>query len=98
MKQFNQNGCYKSNEMCLIVATINPISHSCPVHHGTFFNVLIDKFRVYKTEKSSSLHTIILKTKHKKATLCLELQSSIFFSKRRLGPSFNLQSVLTLIV
>ena len=37
-------GCYKPNEKCLIVATINPISNSCPVHHGTFFNVLIDKF------------------------------------------------------
>ena len=34
-------GCYKPNEKCLIVATINPISHSHPVHHGTFFNVLI---------------------------------------------------------
>ena len=34
----------KPNEKCWIVATINPISHSCPVHHGTFFNVLIDKF------------------------------------------------------
>ena len=39
-----KNGCYKSNEKRLIVATINPISHSHPVHHGTFFNVLIDKF------------------------------------------------------
>ena len=36
------DGCYKSNEKCLIVATINPISHSCPVHHVTFFNVLIN--------------------------------------------------------
>ena len=41
-----KDGCYKSNEKCLIVATINPIWHSCPVHHGTFFNVLIDKFIV----------------------------------------------------
>ena len=39
-----KDGCYKQNEKCLIVATINPISHSHPVHHGTFFNVLIDKF------------------------------------------------------
>ena len=36
-----KNGCCKTNEKCWIVATINPISHSCPVHHGTFFNVLI---------------------------------------------------------
>ena len=34
-----KDGCYKSNEKCLIVATINPISHSHPVHHGTFFSV-----------------------------------------------------------
>ena len=39
-----KDGCYKPNEKCLIVATINPISCSHPVHHGTFFNVLIDKF------------------------------------------------------
>ena len=32
----------------MIVATINPISHSRPVHHGTFFNVLIEKFLVCK--------------------------------------------------
>ena len=31
-----------------MVATINPISCSHPVHHGTFFNVLIDKFIVCK--------------------------------------------------
>ena len=37
-----------SNEKCFIVATINPIWHSHPVHHGTFFNVLIDKFIVCK--------------------------------------------------
>ena len=45
-----KDGCYKSIEKCLIVATINPISHSHPVHHGTptFFNVLIDKFIVCK--------------------------------------------------
>ena len=39
-----KQGCCKPNENCLIVATINPISHSCPVHHGTFFKVLIHKF------------------------------------------------------
>ena len=43
-----KDGCYKSNEKGLIVPTINPISHSCPVHHGTFFNVLIDKSIVCK--------------------------------------------------
>ena len=41
---FTKRDCYKTNEKCRIVATINPISHSHPVYHGTFFNVLIDKF------------------------------------------------------
>ena len=31
-----KDGCYKSNEKCLILATINPISCSHPVYHGTF--------------------------------------------------------------
>ena len=35
-------------EKCLIFETTNPISHSHPVHHVTFFNVLIDKFIVCK--------------------------------------------------
>ena len=43
-----KDGYCKPNEKCLIVATINSISCSCPVHHGTVFNVLIDKFIVYK--------------------------------------------------
>ena len=34
-------GCCNTNEKCWIVATINPISHSHPVHHGTKFEVLI---------------------------------------------------------
>ena len=34
-------GCCNANEKCLIVTTINPISHSHPVHHGTFSNVRI---------------------------------------------------------
>ena len=59
--------CYKPNEKCWIVATINPVSCSHPVHHGTFFNVLIGNFIAVGTEKSSSLHTIIFKTKHKQS-------------------------------
>ena len=39
-----EDGCYKPNEKCLIVATINPIPCSRPAHHGTFLNVLIDKY------------------------------------------------------
>ena len=30
-------GCCIAIEKCWIVATINPISCSCPVHHGTKF-------------------------------------------------------------
>ena len=37
-----KDGCYMPNKKCLIVARINPISCCCPVHHGTFFEVLID--------------------------------------------------------
>ena len=28
-------GCCNTNKISLIVMTINPIWHSCPVHHGT---------------------------------------------------------------
>ena len=49
---------------CLIVTTINPIWHSCPVHPGT----KILQFVALKARKTSSLHTIILEkqtqTKH----------------------------------
>ena len=38
-----KDGCCKTKEKCWIVATINPISCSYPVPHGTFFNVLIGK-------------------------------------------------------
>ena len=36
------------NENSLIVEKINPISHCCPAHHGTVFNVLIDKLCSHK--------------------------------------------------
>ena len=35
------------------------------LYHGTFSNALMINFVAVSTEKSSSLHTIILKTKHK---------------------------------
>ena len=31
-----KQGCCKQKRTCLIVATINPIHHRPPVHHGTF--------------------------------------------------------------
>ena len=39
-----KQGCCKQKRTCLVVATIHPICHSHPVHHGTFFKVLIYKF------------------------------------------------------
>ena len=62
-----------------IVATINPISCSHPVHHGTFFNVLIDKFIAVSAEKSSSLYTIILENKQTKQHFVL-YYNQVYFS------------------
>ena len=45
--QFNPTNSFRKeqpNENSLIVEKFKNISHSHPVHHGTFFNVLIDKF------------------------------------------------------
>ena len=36
--------CCNANRNGLIVATFNPIHRSHPVHHGTFFKVLIHSF------------------------------------------------------
>ena len=56
--------CCNTITKCLIVTTINPIWHSCPVHPGT----KILQFVALKARKTSSLHTIILdkqtQTKH----------------------------------
>ena len=60
-----KDGCYKQNQKCLIVATINPISHSHPIHHGTFFNVLIDIFCSCKCREIISFAHNYLETKHK---------------------------------
>ena len=57
-----KDGCYKSNEKCLVVATINPISHSHPVHHGTFLMFSLINLWSVSAEKSSSLHTIYFET------------------------------------
>ena len=73
-----KQSCCKPNEDCFIVATINLISHSHPVHHGTFFNVLIYKFVGREAQRNHSLCT-------NKATLCLIFQWNIFFSKSKLG-------------
>ena len=66
--QFNPTNCFcieQPNENSLIVDKINPISRSHPVHHGTFSMFSLINFIAVSAVKSSSLHTIILKTKHK---------------------------------
>ena len=77
-----KDGWYKPNEKCWIVATINPISHSCPVHHSKFSMFLLINVVAVITEKSSSLHTIILETKHKQSnTLSKTTIEYIFLQK-----------------
>ena len=66
--------CCKTNEKCLIVATINPISCSHPVHHGTFSKFSFINFVAVKARKTSSLHPIIPKQNANEATCCLHLQ------------------------
>ena len=92
--------CCNANEKCLIVTAINPIWCSHPVHQGTFFNVLIDKFCSCKCREIIIFaHIYSKKTKHKyEATCCLQIQLSIFFLSLGLDTSFFLQSILTLIV
>ena len=73
---------YKPNEKCLIVATINPISCSHPVHHGTFFNVLTDKFYSCKCREIIIFaHNYFKKQNTNEAICCLHLQYSIFRHK-----------------
>ena len=94
-----KDGCYKSNEKCLIVATINPISCSHPVHHGRFFNVLIDKFIVCKCREIIIFaHNYFKDKTEAKQHFVLNYNQVYFFPYLRLGTSFNLQSILTLIV
>ena len=50
-------GFCSTNKKSLIVTTINPICHSCPVYPGTKKS----QFVALKARKTSSLHTIILK-------------------------------------
>ena len=56
----NQKDCCKPNEKYLIVAAINPLSHSIIVHFSMFSLI---RFVAVSAEKSSSLHRIIIKTK-----------------------------------
>ena len=60
-----KDGCCKTIEKCWIVATINPISHSHPVPHGTFLKVLIDKFCSCQCREIIVFAHNYFKTKHK---------------------------------
>ena len=64
--------------------------------HLLMFSLI--NFIAVSTEKSSSLHTIILKTKHKQSNTLSCITIKYIFSLLRLGTSFVLQSILTLIV
>ena len=55
----NKMGCCNTITKSLIVTTINPIGRSRPVHPGT----KILQFVALKSRKTSSLHSIILRTK-----------------------------------
>ena len=64
--------------------------------HFSMFSLI--NFIAVSAEESSSLHTIILETKHKQSnTLCC-ITVKYIFSCLRLDTSFFLQSILTLIV
>ena len=88
-------GCCNTNSQCLIVATINPIWCSHPVHHGTKFEVLIS---LKSKEIIIFAHNYFNEQNTNQASHCLDLQSSILFLVKGLDTSFFLQSILTLIV
>ena len=64
----------------LIVTTINPSFRRPCVHPSTFHKVLIHKFVVLSTEKSSSLHTIILEKQAQTKHLIALIFIGIYFS------------------
>ena len=76
----SKRDCYKSNEKCLIVATINAISRSHPVHRGTFFNVLIDKFIVCKCREIIIFAHNYFKTKIQMKQLVVFINNRVYFS------------------
>ena len=83
-------GCCSTNNKCLIVTTINPICHSCPVHHGTNVYVLIS---LKSMEIIIFAHNFILKQNTNQATHCLDFHLSIVFLVKGLGTSNQLQSM-----
>ena len=88
-------GCCNTNNKCLIVTTINPICHSCPVHLGT------KHFRICSCKSKENIifaHNFILIKNTNQATHCLDFHLTIFFLVNGLDTSNQLQSILTLIV
>ena len=66
---------------CLIVSTINPISHSHPVHHGTVFNALIHKFVGSKRREMTFFAHYFRKQNANRASLVLNY-NWIYFSPK----------------
>ena len=86
-----KDGCYKSNEKGLIVATINLISCSCPVHHGTLFNVLIDKYLVCKCgEIIISAHSYFKNKENKQSNTLSENTIEYIFLHKQIRYSIQL--------
>ena len=88
-------GCCSTNKKTLIVTTINPIWHSCPVYPGT------KSFTIRSVKSKENIifaHNYILEQNTNQATSCLDFQSCIFSLALGLDTLFFLQSILTLIV
>ena len=90
-----KTGCCNTITKCLIVTTINPIWHSCPVHPGT------KKFTIFSLKSKENIifaHNFNLKQNTNQASHCFDFNLCIFFLVKGLDTSNQLQSILTLIV
>ena len=88
-------GCCNTNSQCLIVTTINPIWHSCPVHPGTKI------LTIWSLKSKGNIifaHNFIIKQNTNQASHCFDFHLCIFFLVKGLDTSNQLQSILTLIV
>ena len=73
-------GCCNTKSQCLIVTTINPIWHSCPVHHGTKFLVLIS---LKSKENIIFAHNFILEQNTNQASHCFDFSFEYSFPCER---------------
>ena len=88
-------GCCNTKSQCLIVTTINPIWHSCPVHPGT------KQFTICSLKSKENIiiaHNFILEQNTNQASHCFDFHFCIFFLVKGLDTSNQLQSIVTLIV